>query len=617
MWTPYFSIHFPPTPAGSQAGLLAYQHLRELSLQRQLSPPDELVKTTQADIDRITSKYDPVDLEEKKRRKTLKLPILGQMLPQDIRARKLMDQKATSVADVAFVLGMQSKLANPNEGWREREKRLANKGVGRSRKYRKRLQILGQQREEQEKMIAKRADLVEIVNGNEGQLRLESYAAKRISMEYQGRVIRPGEASSLKELEETKKATEEFAAVETKAEDTSKDAETGVKASQDLGEERDESSRTIKILWADMRDGTYAQEWPENVLHNELERKAVTMGEHQEISTSVHVVGAEQGVGFYTVVQESAAKAAENRKERVKLQVVGDLQDRLVGLSIRVDRGVLRAAEGQGSQKEQYVRNLAQTIDSELDALSQELDKADPAKDEDFKELREEIENLKRRVRHPEALVKEYRAEEGGIENGQGNIRPMHKYISLRRAVAKETQQPMPQVLKRTRSEISQPPEDFDESAPNLKSDEYESASAEERLAEFMEAWPEFRRYEQDVKLIEEGNKARNLEIHRLKNLLQEQEEGSDESREDLKVQIKKLRDLKWEDMQAQSRLWRDLVLGQNKKRRVTGFDVPSEEAVVVPGQSVGWFARVRRGLMRKLPFGGRREYSTSTLRLA
>ncbi|KAJ9602942.1 hypothetical protein H2200_012722 [Cladophialophora chaetospira] len=107
MWTPYFSIHFPPTPAGALEGLFAFQKLRELSTQRQLSPPEDLIRATQEDIDIIKAKIgSPVTLQEMAIKEELqaKVPKLNEILPKKIRAQKLMDQKATSVADMAFVL---------------------------------------------------------------------------------------------------------------------------------------------------------------------------------------------------------------------------------------------------------------------------------------------------------------------------------------------------------------------------------------------------------------------------------------------------------------------------------------------------------------------------------
>ncbi|OQU94305.1 hypothetical protein CLAIMM_00672 [Cladophialophora immunda] len=118
MWTPYFSIHFPPTAAGALEGLFAFQKLRELSMQRQLSPPEDLIKATQEDIDIVKSKLgSPVTLQEMAVRDGLvgKIPKLDEILPKKLRARKLMDQKATSVADTAFVLDWISSGPSPWE----------------------------------------------------------------------------------------------------------------------------------------------------------------------------------------------------------------------------------------------------------------------------------------------------------------------------------------------------------------------------------------------------------------------------------------------------------------------------------------------------------------------
>ena len=68
-----------------------------------------MVITTQEDIDRIKARWDPIELEDMLKDKELILPQVGQLLPKELRAKKLMSQKTTSVADVAFVLGLDRK----------------------------------------------------------------------------------------------------------------------------------------------------------------------------------------------------------------------------------------------------------------------------------------------------------------------------------------------------------------------------------------------------------------------------------------------------------------------------------------------------------------------------
>ncbi|KAK5060076.1 hypothetical protein LTR84_009960 [Exophiala bonariae] len=124
MWTPYFSVHFPDNLAGASTGLEAFKSLRELSTQRQLSPTKALLTATEEDVEIARSKLggpleiyrlEQSDNWQDKRKLELKLPKAGELLPKKLRARRLMDQKATSVADVAFVLDRISSGPGPLE----------------------------------------------------------------------------------------------------------------------------------------------------------------------------------------------------------------------------------------------------------------------------------------------------------------------------------------------------------------------------------------------------------------------------------------------------------------------------------------------------------------------
>ncbi|KXG47690.1 Mitochondrial homologous recombination protein 1 [Penicillium griseofulvum] len=96
MWVPYFSVHFNE----AQVGLNVYNHLRQFALLRQLSPPKEMITVTKEYLD---SKR-PADLRDQKQWDKLNMPRLGQIMMKKERAYALMNQKATAVADVAFVL---------------------------------------------------------------------------------------------------------------------------------------------------------------------------------------------------------------------------------------------------------------------------------------------------------------------------------------------------------------------------------------------------------------------------------------------------------------------------------------------------------------------------------
>ncbi|KAI9837352.1 MAG: hypothetical protein M1819_000427 [Sarea resinae] len=79
VWQPLAAISFPSPPQG----LIAYQKLREFKMLHELSYPLDLIR------------------DEK----------TGQLLGKKKRAKKIMDQKATAVADIAAVLKLQEEAA--------------------------------------------------------------------------------------------------------------------------------------------------------------------------------------------------------------------------------------------------------------------------------------------------------------------------------------------------------------------------------------------------------------------------------------------------------------------------------------------------------------------------
>jgi hypothetical protein len=102
MWVPFYSVHFNDPKLGIQA----YRLLREFSLQRQLSPPKELVAIPK---EYAFSKWRPKDSERKVSDKVIEKE--RKKLVKKVRARLVMDQKATSVADIAAVLAIQEERA--------------------------------------------------------------------------------------------------------------------------------------------------------------------------------------------------------------------------------------------------------------------------------------------------------------------------------------------------------------------------------------------------------------------------------------------------------------------------------------------------------------------------
>ncbi|KAE8325580.1 transcriptional regulation of mitochondrial recombination-domain-containing protein [Aspergillus sergii] len=105
MWVPYYSVHFNEP----KVGLRAYHLLREFAMQRQLSPPREMITISERFLDQKR----PKDPEGAKKFDEKYADKVGWLMEKKHRARALMDQKATSVADVSAVLSIQEEeIAN-------------------------------------------------------------------------------------------------------------------------------------------------------------------------------------------------------------------------------------------------------------------------------------------------------------------------------------------------------------------------------------------------------------------------------------------------------------------------------------------------------------------------
>ena len=148
VWRPHFSIHFPRTPAGAEKGLRVYRELRELTLKRQLDPPKEVRIATEEDVERakrslgpkMQEKLDNISTHRGADRGKFVMPVPGKRLPQFLVAKRLMNQKATSVADVAATLARlsganqrtpQQILTMDKEQRKKRELRLSGKALKR------------------------------------------------------------------------------------------------------------------------------------------------------------------------------------------------------------------------------------------------------------------------------------------------------------------------------------------------------------------------------------------------------------------------------------------------------------------------------------------------------
>ncbi|ERF71707.1 hypothetical protein EPUS_05579 [Endocarpon pusillum Z07020] len=313
LWTPYFSLHFP----SSYSGLLAYHQLRELSLQRQLQPPDYLIKTTIQTASKEQRAKMTREEEEKWDEEHEGKPYPdghAQMAHRRERARKLMNQKATSVADVAFVVDLMQREGHLRSAASVEElmkQRRAERLKEASKRRTKKLRAEWRKEEKREQWYI---DMTRKVQ--EGtKWGLDMYSARRISLEHGGlivdprigraRVTLPGREGDAKEIESGNAEEREGAQEsDTRAVTTSPTTEP---SSSSLSSSSSSSSSppppppppAVRILWSDLRDATFAASWPGIVFHGELERLAVSRRPGRRsgdappvfVERSVHVMG--------------------------------------------------------------------------------------------------------------------------------------------------------------------------------------------------------------------------------------------------------------------------------------------------------------------------------------
>jgi len=196
MWTPYFSVHFPENLAGSYAGLSAFKRLRELSTQRQLSPTKSMLTATSEDVEVGKSKLGgPMEIRlleqsekwQDKEKLVLKIPKEGELLPKKLRARRLMDQKATSVADVAFVLDWISSGPGPVDKMIAIETDRVARHKERSRKARARFNAAASAHSQKDAEIEERANLAYGHKNSDDRTKpsMTLVQLERLSMEHQ------------------------------------------------------------------------------------------------------------------------------------------------------------------------------------------------------------------------------------------------------------------------------------------------------------------------------------------------------------------------------------------------------------------------------------------------
>ena len=338
-----------------------------------------MVITTQEDVDRIKARYDPIDLaiaiEEKS--KNLRLPKVGQLLPKELRAKKLMSQKSTAVADLAFVLGLQAEGPDPDEAARLKEERRKewwdNISKGAKSRARKRARL----EEGKKEQLEKRRQMA--IKAEGGALGLTTEAANRIAMEYHDRLIRHND---LLVLEKKGGKAEKGKIASTKGQKEGNGTGTDTDSTEAprpfaaslaavrAAVKKPMEQREVRVLWADLRDAAYAQTWPGTVVHAEVERRAVVKkaqggGRPRVESSSVHVIGGQKGSGWYLDPVESA----QLKKEVVEPRRARERKDFL-----QFEESLERERERQRERQRDRDRTLVEIEETRTEMESLELE---------------------------------------------------------------------------------------------------------------------------------------------------------------------------------------------------------------------------------------------------
>lgn len=204
MWVPYFSVHFHD----SKIGLRAYHLLREFSMLRQLSPPREMITISEPFLDQRR----PRDPEQAKEFDEKYADKLGWLMEKKDRARVLMDQKASSVADIAAVLAIQ-------------EDEIANGFADGKRGYL--TQSARRRRREARKAEEHTANV---------------QAARVANFEHALGAANRGSSETEYVVEDVERQSPVL-----------------------------QAGKGVKVLWTDLHNARFAQAWPDKVFHGELD----------------------------------------------------------------------------------------------------------------------------------------------------------------------------------------------------------------------------------------------------------------------------------------------------------------------------------------------------------
>ncbi|RJE23731.1 hypothetical protein PHISCL_03924 [Aspergillus sclerotialis] len=242
MWVPYYSVHFND----ARVGLRAFHLLREFSIQRQLAPPRYMITITEEFLarKRPSDGKKAEEFDKKMEGKVGKL-----MEPKD-RRKAVMNQKATSVADIAAVLKIQEQEFRANQpGGEVSEEAKEDDG----------LITEGLESEGKEAGEAKEKEEGEADQGEAKEEGEPKKKEKVITKAY----LRRQEIAKKKEEIRAQKVAERIESLE-KALSWHK-GEVKVKVPENVPDGQ------VRILWMDLQDSQYAESWPESVSHGELQ----------------------------------------------------------------------------------------------------------------------------------------------------------------------------------------------------------------------------------------------------------------------------------------------------------------------------------------------------------
>ena len=552
LWRPYWRVDFPSSPGGKEMGRLAFRRLRELSLQRQLEPPDEMVVTTEEDVEKVKRKYSPAQIDGLIRQHKVKLPIVGQLLPKKMRARKLMDQKATSVADLALCLGLQEK-----QGWnlkrqlQERGKQRREDMAEKTRLYRRRMRFI----EEEWKQIAvEQRKLAASVNRSHrtgGNVGLDSYARRRIAMAQNGLLTQVGDIVDLHIDDPLQNIEIQLAAVRSALDNLEAGAAI-VPKRRNTSKAQDTDPSSVNIVWADPRDQKYAQTWPSNVIHAQLEQKAVVRSAQTpgtQVESSVHVIAGVEGSGRYTPssqLQEVRTAERERKMENYQQLQKEDreehaiaFQRRLLDLELRLHADLVEIkanTPGKRVRVSERAKSVKRKYEMQRLTLLEELNKSDHDRPGTTSE-----DESKRFSEYADVRLYLEETLQQRLENLEDQLvaekvmRPVHELRQqITQAVAEDSVQ-IPAPLEVEKKEAT-----GDGAEMGAPQQDTKLPAMRTHLEEFLELHPEFKQAAEQIRLYERHNLSRQNEFDKIKN---EWNETSDGDANEVREKIKQLRE--------------------------------------------------------------------------